>query len=100
MNSDYKLLALDAGPNVYFFNETGFWFYDGSNCSWLTYCGFDCEIYNYDTRFLDYAGTWTVTYKYGASNNNNTHRKVDAWIGNCIDAAGVFPVIMYWDYDT
>ncbi len=95
VDSNYKLLALNAGPMAFFFNDTGFWYYDGSSCTWNTHCDFECEVYNYDTRFLDYAGTWTVTYKSGAT---NTTRKVEAWIGNAIDAAGIFPAIMYMDY--
>jgi hypothetical protein len=41
---------------------------------------------------LDYVGVWTVTGKRGFDSVNI---QVNAWIGNAIDAAGVFPVVVF-----
>lgn len=97
MDSSSELLALNAWTTVFFFNASGFFYADGTTCTWNTHCDFQCEVYNYDTRFLDFLGTWTVTVKRGETSSN---LKVNAWGGNAIDAAGVFPVIMYMDYET
>ncbi len=53
---------------------------------------------NYDSRFLDFAGEWTVTRKTGVA--DTAPRAVTAWLGHAIDAAGTFPVIMYLDKAT
>lgn len=92
-----QLLIVTAGSNYYYFNRTGFFLYDSEskNCIWSPVCDYRCEVYNYNSRFLDYAGEWTITQKWGV---NMTEPKVtDIWIGNAIDAAGIFPVIMYTD---
>lgn len=92
-----KLLALNAGPATFFFNSSGYFFYDGTSCNWLTFCDFECEVYNYDSRFLDFVGVWTITSKRGIDSIN---QKVNVWVGNAIDAAGVFPIYLYMDYTT
>jgi len=62
MYTSKKLLALSVGTGYsYFFNTSGYYYYDGDDCSWMTGCDFECEIYNYDSRFLDYLGIWTIT---------------------------------------
>jgi len=76
LNSQYmqsmskKLLALNAGPATFFFNSSGYFFYDGTSCNWLTFCDFECEVYNYDSRFLDFVGVWTITSKRGIDSIN------------------------------
>jgi len=65
---------------------------------WITTCDFACEIYNYDSRFMDYLGTWTITAKRGFDTLEEV--TVTAWAGNAIDAAGVFPCVMYMDATT
>jgi len=47
----------------------------------------------YDSRFLDYIGTWDITGKVGSSDFAPTTAKV--YLGNAIDAAGVFPCLMH-----
>jgi len=100
MDTDNELLALNAGAyNIYFFNSSGFWFTDaiGGDCTWSASCDYACEIYNYDSRFMDYLGTWTITAKRGF---DDVDVEVTAWGGNAIDAAGVFPCILYMDSTT
>lgn len=41
---------------------------------------------------MDFVGVWTITGKRGFESVN---MKVNTWIGNAIDAAGVFPSVMY-----
>jgi hypothetical protein len=102
MDTDLELLALNAGSySIYYFNSTGYWS-TGSGvsnvCSWVSTCDFACEVYNYDSRFMDYLGTWTITAKRGFDTLEEV--TVTAWAGNAIDAAGVFPSIAYLDATT
>lgn len=95
-----RLLIVTAGSNYYYFNGTGFFLYDSSarTCVWSTSCDYVCEVYNYNSRFLDYSGEWIITEKWGITKQKPTTTKI--WIGNAIDAAGIFPVIMYTDKQT
>jgi hypothetical protein len=79
----------------YYFNGTGFFGYDANSktCTWSSACDYRCEVYNYNSRFLDYSGEWVITKKWGV--NQMQPVTVDAWIGNAFDAAGIFPIIMY-----
>ncbi|CAF1448725.1 unnamed protein product, partial [Didymodactylos carnosus] len=100
MDDPNQLLIVTAGTNYYYFNGTGFFMYDSDSktCTWLASCNYRCEVYNYDSRFLDYAGEWVVTKKWGITEMEPI--AVEAWIGNAIDAAGIFPIIMYTDKKT
>ncbi|CAF3028946.1 unnamed protein product [Rotaria sp. Silwood2] len=100
MDDPNQLLIVTAGTNYYYFNATGFFFYDSSTktCTWSATCNYVCEVYNYNSRFLDYAGEWMITNKWGIEDMTPQHTEV--WIGNAIDAAGVFPIIMYTDKAT
>ncbi len=100
MDDPNQLLIITAGLTYFYFNGTGFFMYDGSSetCIWLSACNYQCEVYNYDSRFLDYAGEWVITNKWGFSQIESV--VVEAWIGNAIDAAGIFPVILYTDKET
>lgn len=93
-----------AGLSDYYFNASGFFLHTTpfagtggkSSCSWLSFCAYECEVYNYDSRFLDYIGTWRVSWKRDIGKyNTSATRTVRAYAGNAIDAAGVFPVIAY-----
>ncbi|CAF1218422.1 unnamed protein product [Adineta steineri] len=90
-----QLLIVTAGNYYYYFNASGFFQYDynSNKCVWNPNCNYTCEVYNYDSRYLDYAGEWVITKKWGIDNIEPT--VVNAWIGLAIDAAGVFPVILY-----
>jgi hypothetical protein len=46
---------------------------------------------------MDYLGTWTITTKRGF---DDVEVEVTAWAGNAIDAAGVFPSLVYMDATT
>jgi hypothetical protein len=86
-------MVLNSGPaSIEFFNASGFYNYDGSSCTWLNYCGYNCEDKNYDSRFLDFAGVWTIIGKRGFSSVN---LQVNAWIGNAFDALGPNPVVKF-----
>ena len=99
MDDDRKLLVIEPLPAVFWFNNSGFFMSDSSSqCVWDPLCNYECEVYNYDSRFLDYIGTWTITGKLGF--NSTQSRLVNAFLGNAIDAAGVFPCIMYMDVAT
>lgn len=100
MDDPNQLLIVTAGAYYYYFNRTGFFLYDSTinQCQWFNSCNYQCEVYNYNSRFLDYAGQWLVTHKWGVETMKPT--MVDAWIGNAIDAAGIFPVVMYTDKAT
>ncbi|CAF1648425.1 unnamed protein product [Adineta ricciae] len=100
MDDINQLLIVTAGTTYYYFNASGFYQYNyGSNtCTWLSACNYRCEAYNYNSRFLDYAGEWIVTKKWGIQNMQPV--AVQAWIGTAIDAAGIFPIIMYVDNAT
>ncbi|CAF4608306.1 unnamed protein product, partial [Rotaria magnacalcarata] len=67
MDDSNQLLIVTAGTSYYYFNATGFFFYDSSSktCTWSKTCNYQCEVYNYDSRFLDYAGEWIITNKWG-----------------------------------
>lgn len=105
-----KLLRLGPTPDGagglsdYYFNESGFFLHTTplpgtggqASCQWVPSCGYVCEVYNYDDRFMDYLGTWDVSWKRDVDEYNVSHtRAVHAYAGNAIDAAGVFPVIAY-----
>jgi hypothetical protein len=97
MDDPNQLLIVTAGVYYYYFNQSGFFMYDSSirTCTWSSSCNYQCEVYNYNSRFLDYAGEWIIIKKWGI--NRMQPLAVDAWIGNAIDAAGIFPIIMYTD---
>jgi hypothetical protein len=100
MNTDKELLALNAGSyNIFWFNSSGYLYYDASSgtgkCSFLTICDFNCEVYNYDSRFMDYVGTWKILSKNGTTPDSTKDYTI--WVGNAIDAAGVFPSVMFVD---
>ncbi|CAF3357065.1 unnamed protein product [Rotaria socialis] len=100
MDDSSQLLIVTAGTNYYYFNATGFFFYDSSSktCTWSKTCNYQCEVYNYDSRFLDYAGEWVIMNKWG--NPQMKPISTQVWIGNAIDAAGIFPIVMYTDKAT
>ncbi|CAF3977935.1 unnamed protein product [Rotaria sp. Silwood2] len=95
-----KLLIVTAGTSYYYFNATGFFMYDSveKKCTWSNSCDYICEVYNYNSRFLDFSGEWIITKKWGI--NDMQPLAVKTWIGNAIDAAGIFPIIMYTDKKT
>ncbi|CAF0965776.1 unnamed protein product [Rotaria sordida] len=95
-----KLLIVTAGTDYYYFNATGFFMYDSvtKTCTWSESCDYICEVYNYNSRFLDFGGEWIITKKWGIKDMQPL--AVEAWIGNAIDAAGIFPVILYTDKKT
>jgi len=102
-DDERQLLHLTAGPaqaqQGFWFNQSGFYLadYAAGSCSWFDFCNFACEVYNYDSRFLDYIGTWNITGKFGMESFEPLEVKV--YLGNAIDAAGVFPVLMYISID-
>ncbi|CAF1164208.1 unnamed protein product [Didymodactylos carnosus] len=100
MDDANQLLIVSAGNTSYYFNGTGFFMYDAGSktCTWSATCDYQCEVYNYDSRFLDYVGEWVITKKWGIARMKPVAVKV--WIGNAIDAAGIFPIIMYTDKKT
>ncbi|CAF4891952.1 unnamed protein product [Rotaria sp. Silwood1] len=100
MDDSNQLLIVTAGTNYYYFNATGFFFYDSTEktCTWSNSCNYVCEVYNYNSRFLDFGGEWIITKKWGIQNMQP--RTVETWIGHAIDAAGIFPIIMYTDKKT
>ncbi|CAF1178241.1 unnamed protein product [Didymodactylos carnosus] len=100
MDDVNQLLIVSAGSTSFYFNGTGFFMYDTNSktCTWSASCDYQCEAYNYDSRFLDYAGEWVITNKWGIDKMEPVTVKV--WIGNAIDAAGIFPIIMYTDKKT
>lgn len=100
MDDSEQLLIVTAGTQYFYFNRTGYFFFDATknNCTWSSACNYQCEVYNYNSRFLDYAGQWLITKKWGLESMKPV--LVDAWIGNAIDAAGIFPVILYTDQQT
>ncbi|CAF1219902.1 unnamed protein product [Rotaria sp. Silwood1] len=100
MDDPNQLLIITAGTTYYYFNATGFFLYDSDSkiCTWSATCNYVCEAYNYDSRFLDYAGEWIITNKWGIETMEPINAKI--WIGNAIDAAGVFPIVMYTDKTT
>jgi len=106
MDDPNQLLILDAVTQHWYFNRTGYFFYDSSknSCQWISTCTYHCEAYNYNSRFLDYAGEWNITNKWGIGSANYsdlaTPVLVYAYIGNAIDAAGIFPVIAYIEKTT
>lgn len=95
-----QLQILTANTFYYYFNGSGFFMYDSASnsCIWLSVCNYQCEVYNYDSRFLDYAGEWIITKKWGVAEMEPV--AVGAWIGNALDAAGIFPIILYLDKKT
>ncbi|CAF0942337.1 unnamed protein product [Adineta ricciae] len=100
MDDVNQILICTAGTTYYYFNSTGFFIYDYSSntCTWSPACNYQCEVYNYNSRFLDYAGEWVITKKWGVGDVKPV--AAQAWIGNAIDAAGIFPVILYTDNAT
>ena len=103
MDDARKLLVIEPYPSQYWFNGTGFFVTEGAGtgaqCGWMNACNYRCEVYNYDSRFLDHIGTFAVTSK-NAINNGSAFpspRQIDVFVGNAIDAAGVFPCVMYMD---
>ena len=99
-DDDLQLLHLTAGEATgFWFNASGYFLADyvEQTCIWLPNCNFECEVYNYDSRFFDYIGTWFITGKKGSPDFTNTTAKV--YLGNAIDAAGVFPCLMYISVD-
>lgn len=100
MDDSNQLLIVTGSTFYYYFNASGFFYYDTltNQCIWLNSCNYQCEVYNYNSRFLDYVGEWIITYKWGVGAVN--YLLVDAWIGNAIDAAGIFPIIMFTDKKT
>ncbi|CAF1516798.1 unnamed protein product [Rotaria sordida] len=55
-------------------------------------------VYNYNSQFLDYGGEWIIITKWRITDMTPQHTEV--WIGNAIDAAGIFLIIMYIDKST
>ncbi|CAB9525552.1 expressed unknown protein [Seminavis robusta] len=94
-----QLLYLTAGAaNGFWFNDSGFFLADYTadppTCTWLDNCNFACEVYNYDSRFFDFIGLWNITGKYGMEDFGDP-QLVRVYLGNAIDAAGIFPCLMY-----
>ncbi|CAF1159990.1 unnamed protein product [Adineta steineri] len=100
MDDIRQLLIITLGTTYYYFNASGFFIYqyDTNACTWMPSCNYQCEAYNYNSRFLDYSGVWIITNKWGIASTKPV--AVKAWIGNAIDAAGVFPIVMYTDNAT
>ncbi|CAF1166658.1 unnamed protein product [Adineta steineri] len=100
MDDIKQLLIITLGTTYYYFNASGFFIYqyDTNACTWMPSCNYQCEAYNYNSRFLDYSGIWIITNKWGIASTKPV--AVKAWIGNAIDAAGVFPIVMYTDNAT
>ena len=93
-----QLLHLTAGQaQGFWFNESGFYLadYQDQTCVWFSNCNFACEVYNYDSRFMDFIGIWNVTGKHGAMDDKFAPVLANVYLGNAIDAAGVFPCLMY-----
>jgi hypothetical protein len=95
-----QLLIYIIGPNYFYFNRTGYFteHFNFNQCTWSAACNYQCEIYNYNSRFLDYAGQWIITKKWGIGDVQSI--AVQAWIENAINAAGVSPIILYLDMKT
>ena len=97
-NAKKQLVALDAGSYALFFNSSGFYLSLGSYhwCGWMDYADFDLFYNAYDSRFLDYLGTWTIIAKRGFTEVPNA--KLTAWAGTTMDPSAVFPSISYlWE---
>jgi len=95
-DDDRQLLYLTAGDaNGFWFNESGFLLadYGSGSCVWSPICNYACEVYNYNSRFLDFIGIWTITAKVGYAEFEP--KEVKVFLGNAIDAAGIFPCLMY-----
>lgn len=69
--------------------------------SFNTLCDYHCEVYGYNSRFMDYVGTWDLSWKkdfdglYSATSTNRVH----AFMGNAFDMVGVYPCLMYMTED-
>lgn len=100
------------GLQDFYFNGSGFFLHsymspDGSadTCSWFPFCDYECEVYNYDARFFDDLGTFNVTWKLNqeqfdtADYSKNSTLQIRAYMGNAIDAAGIFPCLIYTNTD-
>ncbi|CAF4381850.1 unnamed protein product, partial [Rotaria sp. Silwood2] len=100
MDDSNKLHIAAIGTIHYYFNTTGSFIYDSTTktCTWSKSCNYACEVYDYNSRFLDFGGEWIITKKWGIEDMQP--QAVETWIGHTIGAAGVFPIIMYTDKKT
>lgn len=116
-DDERQLLAGITSPSVngglqdLYFNRSGFFLHsydnvDGANdtCQWFDFCDYQCEVYNYDSRFYDDLGTWRITWKIGQDLFDEQYSiesptQVRAYMGNAIDAVGVFPAVIYTNVD-
>ena len=104
MDDARKLLVIEPYPSPFWFNASGALLFAGPDtCIFYRGCDYVCEVYNYDSRFMDYVGLMTFTAKLGSAGSGRAvtpPRTAHVWLGNAIDAAGVFPCLMYMDAAT
>jgi hypothetical protein len=99
MDDNRKLLIIEPYPEMFWFNATGCFVAAGGQCTYLDIGAFtySLEVYNYDSRFLDYVETVSLSWKFASGGRSVIGKSVDVWMGNSIDAAGPFPCLMYTD---
>eukprot|EP00667_Euglena_gracilis_P007726 EG_transcript_7815 len=93
-----ELLVVTAGTTRYFFNSAGHYLSQAGTCSAHTNKNYAGEMYTYDSRFLDFVGTVTVTSHFGYPSFQPV--RVSLWVGLAFDSAKIDPVILYIDKST